>query len=115
MLRTILVAVACLLGTLPCYGYVQPGALPDARAKAQPAEPSSAHEPQSSPHAGATTPRADRVPLGRADGSVDRVPVEVAPDETTGPSQPVPEPSVMLLTSMGLMALGVAMRRRRSS
>jgi uncharacterized protein (TIGR03382 family) len=32
---------------------------------------------------------------------------------TEGPSQPVPEPGTMAMASMGLMALGATLRRRR--
>ena len=36
-----------------------------------------------------------------------------APIQGRGPSQPVPEPGTMAMASMGLMALGATLRRRR--
>ena len=100
-MKILLTAVALVLAGTPSFAYVQAGHL-DGGAKAAPA-PTSNY--QTSPGIGANTPGSDSGPgLGIN---------EPAGEDGLLPVRPVPEPGMMALASMGLLALGVAGRARR--
>jgi hypothetical protein len=86
------------------FAYVQSGHLP------QPPPPTTTTR-QYAPNGDLeTTPLRDP-----ADSDLGRGINRRAPETTPGdrPTNPVPEPGTMILTSMGLIALGAAVRRRR--
>lgn len=102
-MKKLILAMALLtLAAAPALAYVQPGHL---------------QSKTSSGNSGGTTDGTDG-------GSLPTYPRPVAqpagdPGTSFGddgePTKPVPEPGTMVLTSMGLIALGVAARRRRGS
>ena len=98
MKKAVLILGALMVLSAPVFAYVQPGSL-----------------------AGTTKVRdGGRAPKQQSDGSgrdgtlMDtEIPVAVEP-VTDGTVKPVPEPATMALASMGLLAVGAALRKRRS-
>ena len=94
--RVLAMLVLMALAATPAFAYVQPGTFVGG------------HE------SGLLPPR----PITLADdnphnGSVSLITPADLPLSHRGPSQPVPEPGTMAMASMGLMALGATLRRRR--
>jgi hypothetical protein len=97
MKRIVLILAALTLTASTASAYVQPGHLPQTHTQAT-------KNPNFLP--------ADGQDLGNDLGrGVNRPAPGVEP--IPGPTNPVPEPGTMLLASMGLIALGTAVRRRR--
>ncbi len=103
MRKLLLAAFALAIMATPALAYVQVGHLPKEQTQKQVAK-----QPQVQGYSvskdvgqGAITPPSP--------GDTD---VNVSGEEPNG-TQPVPEPGTMVLASMGLIALGVASRRRR--
>ncbi len=97
MKKAVLVLAALMVLGAPAFAYVQQGSL------------------------GSTTKIKDgRPPKEQSDGSGgstyetihDDIPVSIEPAEET--VKPVPEPATMAMASMGLLAVGAALRKRRS-
>ena len=98
MKKAVIILGALMVLSAPVFAYVQPGSL-----------------------AGTTKVKGGPAPKEQSDGSTGsdatpmytEIPVTVEP-VTDGTVKPVPEPTTMALASMGLLAVGAALRKRRS-
>lgn len=105
-------AAFVLLAALPAMAYVQPGSL-NQKAKVGATQTTSHRTTKdmdggSSP--GNTVTNSDR--SGASAGTADPF-SDVPSANSDAPTQPVPEPGTMAMASMGLLAIGAALRHKR--
>jgi hypothetical protein len=95
--KAVIVLAALMVVAAPAFAYVQQGSLGSTtKIKDGP------HPKEQSDGAGGSTYEPNR----------DDIPVGIQPAEET--VKPVPEPATMAMASMGLLAVGAALRKRRS-
>ena len=114
MKKAIMFVSALLLVAAPLYAYVQPASLMRTSLK-NASQPATLSTSQSHTVAEVSTSQAVMTEsIAANDGMlVDVYRVVAISDET--PTRPVPEPGTMAMASMGLLALGFAVRRKFAS
>ena len=102
MRKALLVLAASMVLAAPVFAYVQPGSL-GSTTKIKDGRGPNAKE------------QADGQSGGDAEGpAYKEIPVTVEPVGGNDTVKPVPEPATMAMASMGLLAVGAALRKRRS-
>jgi hypothetical protein len=100
-MRQVLLIVGLLLAlALPVYAYVQPGHVGTASSQQKGEVRIQGADPG--------------LPIQYGRRDYDRLDPTVDIPGGEGPSQPVPEPGTMAMASLGLLALGAAIRRNRA-
>ena len=103
-------AALLLVAALPAMAYVQPGSL-NQKAKVGATQTKSSRTTQDMDGGSGAGGSTNTERLGG--GAVTTDPFSDTPLETEVPTQPVPEPGTMAMASMGLLAIGAALRHKR--
>ena len=111
MKKLVLPVAALLLVALPAMAYVQPGSLNQkAKVGATPTKSSrTTQNMDGGSGVGGSTNSRERV----GSGATTTDPFADTPVQSDAPTKPVPEPGTMAMASMGLLAIGAALRHKR--